>query len=709
MNTNEIINDQKEIKENFIFQIRKNYNLKDISEIAFMKGDDNSLSYSKSRNIINYNNNLIYDISKFSEKEFNIFKSKIVALEIIREINNIEDKEELLEKIYKALSYDDTADLILSTALEKLYYLNLKEEYLHLLKEYRMIISEDLIIKNNNFYKIENIEGFFIAKNKEEIKNYLISVLQLLIKFVSRLISSKIIKYKIKDDIIAIINYNEFSDNDNLKEFAKIFQKIKFTKKKYFNQPIEYNSNNVLYYFKIINLIFDIVLTQDKNEDNIIQISFNKNKLYQCWHIQGFINNIIIQYLSNHTEITKEIDYCIKFLVYFLDCDFLSEYNTFENNFIIRHNNQLTREYTENYLEDNSMIISDYSILNIIKLYNDKFTLENEGEIITFYYNKYDTTVLKEVIGLLDLRLVDIKRYTNIDLNQFQSENFFTKIELDYLISLLRDIINSKLFEELFQLYSDEKLLSFNVLKDTNIQNYIINNIIFLPYDETMFDTQAITFNHNAQIIISGYPKFNPKKCKNIKIHHILELSIKLIRLLHEYIHAIKRYLCICTNGLISPFTNDDSNFKDKEEYDSGFLLEFLLFGWKHKNYKINESELKNYNNNDLIDKFINVETALKILDPDLYNYNINSTRNILYNNINDINCINFNKKERNEKLNKFLNDMGFNSEEKINKLKMDKTKISAKRNTFQGNKIYARFNCGNVPRKFRNPFDTIA
>ena len=76
MNTNEIINDQKEIKEKFIFQVRKNNNLKDISEIAFMKGDDNSLSYTKSRNIINYNNNLVYDISKFSEKEFNLIESK---------------------------------------------------------------------------------------------------------------------------------------------------------------------------------------------------------------------------------------------------------------------------------------------------------------------------------------------------------------------------------------------------------------------------------------------------------------------------------------------------------------------------------------------------------------------------------------------------------------------------------------------------------
>ena len=707
MNTNKIKKDENNIKENFVFRVRKNYKLKDLSEIAFMKGNDNSLSYSKSRNIINYNNNQIYDISKFSEKEFNIFESKKIASEIISEINNIKNKDELLEKIYKALSYDNTSALILSEALEKLYNLNLKEEYLNLLKEYRMIISEDLIIKNNSSYKIESIEGFFIAKNKEEMKNYLISVLKLLIKFVSKLISSKKIKYKISDDILTIINYKEFSDNDNLKEFAKIFQKIKFTKKYYFNQPIEYNSNNVLYFFKIINLIFNTILTQEKNENNIIQINFNKDKLYQCWHIQGFINKVLIQYLSNNTEITKEIDYCIKFLVYFFDCDFSSEYNKFENNFIIRHNNKLTREYTENYLEDNSVIIRDYSLLNIIKLYKDKFTLENEEEIISFYYNKYDTTLLKEVIGLLDLRLVDIKRYTSIDLNQFQSENFFTKIELDYLINLLRDIINSKLFEELFQLYSDENLLSFNVLKDKNIQNYIINNIIFLPYDEIMFETQALTFNHSAQIIISGYPRFSPKKCKNIKIHHILELTIKLIRLLHEYIHAIKRYLGICTNGLIYPFTNDDN--KDKEEYDSGFMLEFLLFGWKHENYEISQRESKNYNNDDLIEKFINVETALKILDSDLYNYNINSTRNILYNNINDINCINFNKKERNEKLNKFLNDMGFNSEEKIKELKKNNSKIAAGRNNFQGNKIYAGFKCGNAPRKFREPFDTIS
>ena len=222
-----------------------------------------------------------------------------------------------------------------------------------------------------------------------------------------------------------------------------------------------------------------------------------------------------------------------------------------------------------------------------------------------------------------------------------------------------------------------------------------------------MFETQALTFNHSAQIIISGYPRFSPKKCKNIKIHHILELTIKLIHLLHEYIHAIKRYLGICTNGLIYPFTNDDN--KDKEEYDSGFMLEFLLFGWKHENYEISQRESKNYNNDDLIEKFINVETALKILDSDLYNYNINSTRNILYNNINDINCINFNKKERNEKLNKFLNDMGFNSEEKIKELKKNNSKIAAGRNNFQGNKIYAGFKCGNAPRKFREPFDTIS
>ena len=138
-------------------------------------------------------------------------------------------------------------------------------------------------------------------------------------------------------------------------------------------------------------------------------------------------------------------------------------------------------------------------------------------------------------------------------------------------------------------------------------------------------------------------------------------------------------------------------------------MLEFLLFGWKHENYEISQRELKNYNNDDLIEKFINVETALKILDSDLYNYNINSTRNILYNNINDINCINFNKKERNEKLNKFLNDMGFNSEEKIKELKKNNSKIAAGRNNFQGNKIYAGFKCGNAPRKFREPFNKIS
>ena len=77
------------------------------------------------------------------------------------------------------------------------------------------------------------------------------------------------------------------------------------------------------------------------------------------------------------------------------------------------------------------------------------------------------------------------------------------------------------------------------ILKNKKIQNYILNNLIFLPFYQKNFDSQAVTFNHNAQILVSGFPYNLSKEYDGWQIYHILELAGKKVEIIHEYIHAI--------------------------------------------------------------------------------------------------------------------------------------------------------------------------
>ena len=69
------------------------------------------------------------------------------------------------------------------------------------------------------------------------------------------------------------------------------------------------------------------------------------------------------------------------------------------------------------------------------------------------------------------------------------------------------------------------------------------------------------------------------------------------------------------------------------------------------------------------------------MLNIDLYNYDISSIQDILYNNKNSPSYIDFENKKINEKLVKFLFDLGFDTKEKINILKKNKSTIKVSRN----------------------------
>ena len=71
-------------------------------------------------------------------------------------------------------------------------------------------------------------------------------------------------------------------------------------------------------------------------------------------------------------------------------------------------------------------------------------------------------------------------------------------------------------------------------------------------------------------ISVSDYP-YSFDEYDNNNIHHILELARKLLELIHESIHSLKRYLNICTNGIVSSDTINE--FEADEETSSLFWL----------------------------------------------------------------------------------------------------------------------------------------
>ena len=95
-------------------------------------------------------------------------------------------------------------------------------------------------------------------------------------------------------------------------------------------------------------------------------------------------------------------------------------------------------------------------------------------------------------------------------------------------------IINSKFFEYLAESFSEKNILPNNILKNKKIQNYILNNLIFLPFYQKNFDFQAVTFNHNSQILVSGFPYSLSKEYDIWQIYHILELAPKTVEIIHE-------------------------------------------------------------------------------------------------------------------------------------------------------------------------------
>lgn len=681
----------------FIYRINKEFNDKDINEetdtLYLLKGFYSIKSRNKAIDILNCikNEELCFEVSR--ER----------ALEMIKSIYNIKEKAEVIKQINKSLAYDNTNEFIIHCAYKRNIELNLFEENSILLKKYRLLLNKSSFIKEENIINT----NIFLPENEKYIKSDFISILEILIKLgkyynAYDLKSLKVdlsIKLKIENEQIIILSNNksENKKKDNvlkiINDFSAFLKKYKAVNDFRNNQPIKYNLNPILYFSTFINNIFDIFLIKKSQKNEEYEYKINKQKINQISYIENFINNKIINELSNTEHITSELDKALKLLLFNLDSEHQSNQSDFGKNINFRKNDSesLTFEYFKNNEQKDNLNNE------IITINPDFFTIKSNTDkyIINCLYNHYPKNIVNKIYNS-PIQKIPKLLYEECFFDSFQKNNFFTQLEIEYMKFLIREFIESKLFNELLQIYSEESSISVELIKNKKIQDYIIDNIIFLPFSEKDFDTQSMTLKQSGEILISGYPYNDEGKYKSFEIHHILENGRKVVIIIHEITHCFKIYLSIATNGLINLETRDD----EEKKIEAGCLTEHVLFGWDYNEYKDQDEKLFKGNEN-LKNKKLDIKTSLLFLNPELYNNDISSFRDIIYNKIDSEAYIKYINAVKNKKYEEFLSQMGYKDENNLEELLKEKSTISIARKNSINNDIDAFFGCGNNKERY--------
>ena len=221
----------------------------------------------------------------------------------------------------------------------------------------------------------------------------------------------------------------------------------------------------------------------------------------------------------------------------------------------------------------------------------------------------------------------------NISFEKFQIINFFLEEDLNYIKYLIKKILSSNLFKSIFDKFSNVSTVAdFYFKEGDNIDDYI-NRIIFLQFKVKDIGKYAIKDRLILSVLVSGYLEKDIDDIAEYRIYRILELSLRSIILSdREPLHFIKSVYSILAEGKISRFTQ-----KDNSEIDSGLFLEEILFTWKaNENSSLDLSQFNidnniEYNNEDLLEKKINLITTLTLLNPDIYSKDLTHFRKSVF------------------------------------------------------------------------------
>ena len=650
-----------------------------------------------------------------SDEEYKLFGNDIIfesrrkkALEISSEISINKSEKENTANIESALKYDNTNKIIIYQSLKYYYEIKNKQKFDAIVESHKFCITQNIEIKDknnnkiiinlNDYYKINNnIQKLEKLPNNEvseivieDLRNEMVFLftnyyyiseayfkykdimsdndLNEIFNIKYELVSEKDEKFKlkfendIKKNILNKYKNDKYEINDDILILIEKFLSRYFFIKEfdYFinNQPISYKLNLTLYYNYIMYSLYSIVLNINEKEE---RIEFNSDKFYIYNSLHNFHDLIFDKLFNKKLEVNETINRLLKMLLLALSYNGL--FKTFTT---LVYNINLDSYLKEEFLNEK---MSLELIEKMEKYYQMKGKIEKDTMIITDYkknsiklkYNNYS----KKILNFENTQFFDLL-FKSIKFQNFQSCNFFFPEDIKYFKFLLAHILSSKLFKDIYNKFNKISESYDYIFNEQKNIDFFIDNIIFLPFKATDFGIYRLTNRRDLSIIMPGYPEKSICDVLHYLYYRILELALKVLTGMHESLHFIKSSYYLISNGKIS--RNTPNKFNGSK---GGLLLEEILFGLNHGSKNpinledFNISKSIQMNNKSILQRKIDLPTALKLLDPTIYNYDLNHFRKCIFETSNE-DLKNFNYKNLDNTYKKYLSSVI--SEENIRK-----------------------------------------
>ena len=611
-------------------------------------------------------------------------------------MNSIKEGDDELKCIEEALTYDNTNKYIIYRLLKYYYKHKNEDEFDKVIKKYKYCLTKrftinegdkEIEINLNDFFKvkecIEELEEMpnhkVVEKDSIDLRNILVEVFSFYYHITNYIEKSNLEKLLSEKEFKDILTYKYRKDNKNNSVFIDFDRdkKIEILNKKIkkedmdalinnmegflfkyvyikefeffqMNQPVSYKNNLTLYFNYIIYLLYETAIQVNETENTI---TFRKIKLSTYFSLLDFHDLLFDDLIDKGIPIDDTIDKLLQFLLFSLSSN----------------NTNLFIDDTYIHLNNRDKFLDQISANKFVEKLNKTFKglkAKIDGDKIIF--NELENFPLRKIELNYKYYNVDdigkIKNFNwmweNIMFENFQSTNFFLPNDIEYLKYLIGVILSSNLYKEIFNNFSNVSDIADSYFEQKNNIDEYINNIIFLPYKVSEIHKFAITDRLILSVLISGYPEKTIKSLKEYRIYRIIELSLRVLILAdHEPTHYLKSCYSIITEGKISRFTS-----KTDLDIESGYYLEEILLGWvkDDKNpidlSKFNLDQNINKKNKDLLNKKINLITALQLLNPEIYSKDLNHFRKSIYEISNDdLKNFSFSSKNINEKYKTYL------------------------------------------------------
>ena len=650
------LNNEKKIKSAETKKVNTLENMYEISN--FMASINNK--YIKSK---------FASSEKLKGKNLNIDHRKNKALKIINSISDKNNNE--LESLQNALQYDNTNKYIIYRLLKYYHDSDNKDKFEEVLNKYKFCITqkftvvekkEKIFIDLNNLYKVNTaIEEFEELPNREvrmkeitDLRNTLVDIftnyyyISIIIGELRPIIEKNdlqdllTIKYTVsdKDNNICHLSFEKERKEKIIEKYKNIkknkekgellifienflFKYLYYKEFMYFqnNQPISFKTNLTLFFNYIIYSLYELVIQVDEEKN---QIFFKREKLYIYYGLRNFHDIIFDTYFDKKEPINEIVNYLLQFFLLSLST------SGKKSLFILTH--FINLEKTKSFLDYESAS-KFITILNTnfgIKALLDKNKIIFDDIRIDKFEIEYEN-YCKE--GLFYSNSSFNWLWNRIKFENFQTSNFFLESDIKYLKYLLKIILSSNLFKEIFINFNNlSEIADFYFDDPKNIDDYI-ERIIFLPFRADYLGKFAKTDRRLLSVLVSAFPEKEIIDLNQYPIYRLLELALRVIVLgYYESSQYIKSAYSIITEGKVSINTSNIN--KNIEE---GFLLEEILFGFIYD--EKNPLDLKKFRlsktikckNNMIKNKKIDLVTALKILDPEIYSKNLNYFRKSIY------------------------------------------------------------------------------